>query len=140
MASEERVVQLIAVTFRFGLAQHRVILPYAGDPVVRWRSVGRDGGSPLVVRFARSLAMAAGTEGEIRVSCTIDGQAFEFTTWTDMSALLAIRLNARYGRPRRGCEAGTCGACESTLDGAVVRLCQTRPEALCGAVVVTGNN
>jgi hypothetical protein len=77
---------------------------------------------------------------EIDVACTIDGEPFAFTTWSDMSALLAIRLNGKYGKPRRGCEAGNCGACESTLNGTLVRLCQTSPTQLCGAEIVTGNN
>jgi hypothetical protein len=77
---------------------------------------------------------------EVDVVCTIDGEPFVFTTWSDMSALLAVRLNGKHGKPRRGCEAGTCGACESTLNGAVVRLCQTRPTELCGADVITGDN
>jgi aerobic-type carbon monoxide dehydrogenase small subunit (CoxS/CutS family) len=80
------------------------------------------------------------TPVEVDVACTIDGEPFAFTTWSDMSALLAIRLNGKHGKPRRGCEAGTCGACESTLNGAVVRLCQVRPTELRGADVVTGDN
>jgi aerobic-type carbon monoxide dehydrogenase small subunit (CoxS/CutS family) len=77
---------------------------------------------------------------EVDIACTIDGEPFAFTTWSDMSALLAIRLNGKHGKPRRGCEAGNCGACESTLNGTLVRLCQVRPTELFGAIVVTGDN
>jgi aerobic-type carbon monoxide dehydrogenase small subunit (CoxS/CutS family) len=77
---------------------------------------------------------------ELTVHCTVDGDDVTIVTWTDMSALLALRLSGRRGKPRRGCEAGQCGACESTLNGEVVRLCQLRPAVLEGATIVTGNN
>ena len=77
---------------------------------------------------------------EIEVRCVIDEASFQFTTWSDMSALLAIRLNGSYGKPRRGCESGNCGACESTLNGDLVRLCQLSPTALVDGVIVTGTN
>jgi xanthine dehydrogenase YagT iron-sulfur-binding subunit len=74
------------------------------------------------------------------VHCVVDGEGITITTWTDMSALLALRLSARLAKPRRGCEAGSCGACESLVNGEPTRLCQLRPVLLDGAVVVTGNN
>ncbi len=77
---------------------------------------------------------------EIEVTCTLDGAAVSFSTWTDMSALLALRLGAGHAHPRRGCEAGQCGSCESTLNGEVVRLCQLPAASLCDVVVVTGRN
>ena len=76
---------------------------------------------------------------EITVSCEVDGVALRFDTWTDLSALLALRLSARLSRPRRGCESGLCGACESLVDGVPVRLCQLPAAGLDGAQVVTGS-
>jgi aerobic-type carbon monoxide dehydrogenase small subunit (CoxS/CutS family) len=74
---------------------------------------------------------------EIEVSCTVDGVALTIATWSDMSALLALRLGAGLATPRRGCEAGQCGACESIVNGALVRVCQLSAAALDGAVVRT---
>ena len=72
------------------------------------------------------------------VSFEIDGHAFSFATWSDVSALFAIRFLAKYDRPRRGCEAGLCGTCESLVDGRPTRLCQLSSTALDGVAIVSG--
>jgi aerobic-type carbon monoxide dehydrogenase small subunit (CoxS/CutS family) len=73
----------------------------------------------------------------VEVSFRIDGQDVTIRTWADMSALLAIRLIARHDRPRRGCEAGQCGACESLIDGEPMRLCQLPSTSLAGLDITT---
>jgi aerobic-type carbon monoxide dehydrogenase small subunit (CoxS/CutS family) len=74
---------------------------------------------------------------EATVSFTVDDRACTFQTWSDMSALLAIRLIARHPTPRRGCEAGLCGSCESLVNGQPTRLCQMSSTELDGLVVET---
>ncbi len=76
---------------------------------------------------------------EREVSFEIDGRQFEFATWSDISALFAIRFLAKYDRPRRGCEAGLCGTCESLVDGTPTRLCQLPSTALDGVSIVSGS-
>lgn len=76
---------------------------------------------------------------EREVTFEIDGQRFSFATWSDVSALFAIRFLARYDRPRRGCEAGLCGTCESLVDGQPARLCQLPSTALDGVSIVSGS-
>jgi aerobic-type carbon monoxide dehydrogenase small subunit (CoxS/CutS family) len=74
---------------------------------------------------------------EATVSFTVDDRACSFATWSDMSALLAVRFLARHPRPRRGCESGLCGSCESLVDGVPTRLCQMPSTALDGCVIRT---
>ena len=76
---------------------------------------------------------------ERKVSFEIDGRHFTFDTWSDVSALFAIRFLAKYDRPRRGCESGLCGTCESLLDGVPTRLCQVPSTALEGVSIVSGS-
>jgi len=76
---------------------------------------------------------------ERQVSFDIDGRQFTINTWSDVSALFAIRFIARYDRPRRGCEAGLCGTCESLVDGVPMRLCQMASTALDGVSIVSGS-
>jgi aerobic-type carbon monoxide dehydrogenase small subunit (CoxS/CutS family) len=76
---------------------------------------------------------------ETDVSFEIDGRRFTFSTWSDVSALFAIRFLAKYDRPRRGCEAGLCGTCESLVDGKPTRLCQMPSTALDGVSIVSGS-
>jgi aerobic-type carbon monoxide dehydrogenase small subunit (CoxS/CutS family) len=73
------------------------------------------------------------------VTFEIDGRTFSFATWSDVSALFAIRFLAKYDRPRRGCEAGLCGTCESLVDGTPTRLCQLASTALDGVSIVSGS-
>jgi xanthine dehydrogenase YagT iron-sulfur-binding subunit len=74
---------------------------------------------------------------EREVTLTVDGHERTATAWSDLSALLFIRLTLRHPTPRRGCEAGTCGSCESMVNGTVTRLCQTLSTDLDGATVLT---
>ena len=76
---------------------------------------------------------------EQEVTFEIDGLQFSFATWSDVSALFAIRFLAKYDRPRRGCEAGLCGTCESLVDGTPTRLCQLPSTALDGVSIVSGS-
>ena len=54
-----------------------------------------------------------------------------------MAALKAIREIAEHVRPRRGCQEGICGKCESVVDGTETRLCITPIGTLAGATIVT---
>lgn len=76
---------------------------------------------------------------EREVTFEIDERQFSFATWSDISALFAIRFLAKYDRPRRGCEAGICGTCESLVDGEPTRLCQLPSTALDGVSIVSGS-
>lgn len=68
--------------------------------------------------------MGFGTKAfEKQVSFTLDGQPYSFATWSDTSALWAIRFLGQSDRPKRGCELGECGTCESLVDGVRRRLC-----------------
>ncbi|HEY7626777.1 MAG TPA: hypothetical protein VH761_06910 [Ilumatobacteraceae bacterium] len=73
------------------------------------------------------------------VTFEIDGHTFSMATWSDVSALFAIRFLAKYDRPRRGCESGLCGTCESLVDGKPTRLCQMASTALDGVSIVSGS-
>ena len=73
------------------------------------------------------------------VTFEIDGHTFSLATWSDVSALFAIRFLAKYDRPRRGCEAGICGTCESLVNGEPKRLCQLPSTALDGLTIVSGS-
>jgi aerobic-type carbon monoxide dehydrogenase small subunit (CoxS/CutS family) len=74
---------------------------------------------------------------EATVVFEIDGTTHRFATWSDTSALHAVRNLAKHDRPRRGCEMGQCGACESTVNGTPTRLCQLPSTSLDGCVIVT---
>ena len=76
---------------------------------------------------------------EREVTFEIDGRTFSFATWSDVSALFAIRFLGKYDRPRRGCEAGLCGTCESLVDGKPTRLCQMVSTSLDGVTIVSGS-
>jgi hypothetical protein len=84
-----------------------------------------------VVGFAKPVV-------EREVTLTVDGQQHSGTAWSDLSALLFVRLTLRHPTPRRGCEAGTCGSCESLVNAVPTRLCQMLSTDLDGAIVVTG--
>ena len=68
---------------------------------------------------------------------TLDGQSHSFATWSDTSALWAIRFLAKSDRPKRGCEMGECGSCESLVDGARQRLCILPSTNLDGVTITT---
>jgi xanthine dehydrogenase YagT iron-sulfur-binding subunit len=74
---------------------------------------------------------------EKEVSFTLDGQRYSFATWSDTSALWAIRFLAKSDRPERGCEMGDCGTCESLVDGTRQRLCIMPSTNLDGLTIVT---
>ena len=71
------------------------------------------------------------------VTFTLDGQSYSFATWSDTSALWAVRFLAKSDRPERGCEMGDCGTCESLVDGVPARLCLMPSTTLDGTTIVT---
>lgn len=85
----------------------------------------------------RSHAVLVPDITEIDVRFSVDGERFAITVPSDLSALRAIREIARHDRPRRGCEAGLCGKCESLVDGREQRLCQLPAPELDGLTIVT---
>jgi aerobic-type carbon monoxide dehydrogenase small subunit (CoxS/CutS family) len=95
----------------------------------------------MLASDGRSLVDGGGFagRGESPVATTLVVDDVEYTIVCDptMAALKAIREIAEHTRPRRGCQEGICGKCESTVDGAAVRLCVTPIGSLGGAVVVT---
>jgi xanthine dehydrogenase YagT iron-sulfur-binding subunit len=71
------------------------------------------------------------------VTFILDGAERTTTAWSDLSALLLIRLSLKHPTPRRGCEGGSCGSCESLVDGVATRICQLNSIALDGLTVIT---
>ena len=80
----------------------------------------------------------AGT-GEPAVTTTliVDGAEYSITADPTMASLKAIREIAEHVRPKRGCQEGICGKCESQVNGAATRLCITPIGTLGGAVIAT---
>jgi aerobic-type carbon monoxide dehydrogenase small subunit (CoxS/CutS family) len=76
-------------------------------------------------------------EPPVLVRLTVDGTPYELVVDPTMAALKAIREFGGHERPRRGCQEGICGKCESVVDGVETRLCITAIGALEGASVVT---
>jgi hypothetical protein len=68
---------------------------------------------------------------------TVDDIEYSIFADPTMAALKAIREIAEHVRPRRGCQEGICGKCESKVNGELTRLCITPIGTLGGAVVVT---
>ena len=76
-------------------------------------------------------------EPPVTTVLTVDGVEYSIFADPTMAALKAIREIAEHVRPRRGCQEGICGKCESKVNGADTRLCITPIGTLMGAVVVT---
>ena len=68
---------------------------------------------------------------------TVDDVEYSILADPTMAALKAIREIAEHVRPRRGCQEGICGKCESKVNGQDTRLCITPIGTLGGAIVVT---
>ena len=68
---------------------------------------------------------------------TVDGVEYAILSDPTMAALKAIREIAEHVRPKRGCQEGICGKCESKVDGEDTRLCITPIGSLSGAIIVT---
>jgi aerobic-type carbon monoxide dehydrogenase small subunit (CoxS/CutS family) len=68
---------------------------------------------------------------------TVDDVEYSILADPTMAALKAIREIAEHVRPRRGCQEGICGKCESKVNGQDTRLCITPIGTLMDAVVVT---
>jgi aerobic-type carbon monoxide dehydrogenase small subunit (CoxS/CutS family) len=71
------------------------------------------------------------------VELTVDDERYVIECAPETPALRAIRELAGHPRPRRGCQEGICGKCESSVDGVETRLCVTPIAALHGRTVVT---
>ena len=81
-------------------------------------------------------------EQAVVTTVTVDGVSYAITADPTMASLKAIREIAEHVRPRRGCQEGICGKCESTVtllgaEPAVTRLCIIPIGTLGGATVVT---
>jgi isoquinoline 1-oxidoreductase alpha subunit len=76
-------------------------------------------------------------EPPVAVCLTVDGSEYTMTVDPTMASLKAIREVAGHVRPRRGCQEGICGKCESVVNGVATRLCITPIGTLEGAVIVT---
>jgi aerobic-type carbon monoxide dehydrogenase small subunit (CoxS/CutS family) len=76
-------------------------------------------------------------EPPVSVTLTVDEVVYTITADPTMASLKAIREVAAHTRPRRGCQEGICGKCESKVNGADTRLCITPIGTLEGAVIVT---
>jgi len=78
-------------------------------------------------------------DGEPPVTTVLTVDGIEYSIFADptMAALKAIREIAEHVRPRRGCQEGICGKCESQVNGTETRLCITPIGTLGGAVIVT---
>jgi hypothetical protein len=76
-------------------------------------------------------------EPPILTVLTVDDVEYSIVADPTMAALKAIREIAEHVRPRRGCQEGICGKCESKVNGLETRLCITPIGTLSGAVVVT---
>lgn len=80
----------------------------------------------------------AGTgEPAVTTTLTVDGVEYSITADPTMASLKAIREIAEHVRPKRGCQEGICGKCESQVNGAATRLCITPIGTLGGAVIAT---
>ena len=80
----------------------------------------------------------AGTgEPAVTTTLTVDGVEYSITADPTMASLKAIREIAEHVRPKRGCQEGICGKCESQVDGEPTRLCITPIGTLGGAVIAT---
>jgi xanthine dehydrogenase YagT iron-sulfur-binding subunit len=76
-------------------------------------------------------------EPPVTTVLTVDDVEYSILADPTMAALKAIREIAEHVRPRRGCQEGICGKCESLVNGEETRLCITPIGTLTGAVVVT---
>jgi aerobic-type carbon monoxide dehydrogenase small subunit (CoxS/CutS family) len=76
-------------------------------------------------------------EAPVTVTLTVDDVVYDIIADPTMAALKAIREVAEHTRPKRGCQEGICGKCESQVNGEATRLCITPIGSLGGAVVVT---
>ncbi len=78
-------------------------------------------------------------DGLAPVACTltVDGTAYTIVVDPSMAGLKALREYAAHERPKRGCQEGICGKCESVVNGTPTRLCITPIGELDGAVIAT---
>ena len=76
---------------------------------------------------------------EQEVTFEIDGLDFSFATWSMCRPCSQFAFFAKYDRPKRGCESGLCGTCESLVDGVPTRLCLVPSTSLDGVSIVSGS-
>ena len=77
----------------------------------------------------RNGGFAGYGEPATTTAVTVDGTAYTITCDPTMAALKAIREIAGHARPRRGCQEGICGKCESVVDRRPRPACASRPSA-----------
>lgn len=96
---------------------------------------------PELVPTSRLVDDGGGFAGDgaspVPVRLTVDGRCYELVVDPTMASLKAIREFGGHERPRRGCQEGICGKCESAVDGVETRLCITPIGTLDGATIVT---
>lgn len=68
---------------------------------------------------------------------TVDGTEYTIVVDPSMAGLKALREYTMHERPKRGCQEGICGKCESDVNGTPTRLCITPIGELDGAVIAT---
>ena len=100
--------------------------PAAADVAAADVAVAADGGG-----------FAGFGEPAVVTVLTVDHVEYSILADPTMAALKAIREIAEHVRPRRGCQEGVCGKCESKVNGHDTRLCITPIGTLGGAIVVT---
>lgn len=93
--------------------------------------------SPPDGALTPGLGPAASSPATVVVELTVDEVRYAIECAPDTPALRAIRELAGHPRPRRGCQEGICGKCESSVDGVETRLCITPITALHGRAVTT---
>jgi hypothetical protein len=100
-----------------------------------------DGAVPVRAGPDGAAAVSGGFPGHgeppTTTTLTVDGTCYRITCDPTMAALKAIREIGGHERPRRGCQEGICGKCESVVDGVERRLCITPIGTLDGASIVT---
>jgi aerobic-type carbon monoxide dehydrogenase small subunit (CoxS/CutS family) len=80
---------------------------------------------------------AGNGEPPVTTVLLVDGTQYSIYADPTMAALKAIREIAQHVRPKRGCQEGICGKCESKVNGEDTRLCITPIGTLGGAVIST---
>ena len=72
-----------------------------------------------------------------KYNLNVNGKAHAVDTEPDMPLLYALRNDVGMKEPRFGCGLAQCGACTVLMNGAPVRSCVTRMDAVGGARITT---
>ena len=93
--------------------------------------------TPTERRVDEGGGFAGNGDDAVVVRVTVDHVSYEICVDPTMASLKALREYAGHERPRRGCQEGICGKCESVVNGVETRLCITPIGTLDGATIVT---